>query len=81
MQRFAADIGDMEDVEMEIREWRRLAIQSIAFFVVVFVSGLGFSQRIQQQLEIGVHAEDNKESQSQKTVSPHRIPDQGISAK
>ncbi len=70
MQRFAADIGDMEDVEMEIREWRRLAIQSIAFFVVVFVSGLGFSQRIQQQLEIGVHAEDNKESQSQKTVSP-----------
>ncbi len=70
MQRFAAGIGDMEEMEMEIREWRRLAIQSIAFFAVVFVSSLGFSQRIQKQLETGVHAEDYKESRSQKTVSP-----------
>ncbi len=54
---------------MEMQEWRRLAIQSIAFFAVVFVSSLGFSQRIQQQLEVGVRAEDYKESQRQKTVS------------
>lgn len=54
---------------MEIQEWRRLAIQSIAFFAVVFVSSLGFSQRIQQQLEAGVRAEDYEKSQSRKTVS------------
>lgn len=55
---------------MELQEWRRLAVQSIAFFAVVFVSSFGFSQRIQQKLGVGVHAEDYRESRSQKAASP-----------
>ncbi len=55
---------------MEIREWRRLAIQSVAFFMVVLVSSLGFTRRIRHQLEAGVRAEDYKASQNREMVSP-----------
>lgn len=62
--------GGMEEINMEIQEWRRLAIQSIAFFAVVFVSSLGFSQRIQQSLEVSVQAEDQRETKTREIVFP-----------
>ena len=55
---------------MEIQEWRRLAIQSIAFFAVVFVSSLGFSQRIQKPLDVGVKAEEHREAKGRELVFP-----------
>jgi len=62
--------GSTEEINMEIQEWRRLAIQSIAFFVVVFAGSFGFSQRIHQQPEAGVQAESNRETGSGETVFP-----------
>lgn len=46
---------------MELQEWRRLAIQSVILLAVVLVSCLGFSQRMQNQLESGIRAEAHRE--------------------
>ena len=55
-------------VNMELQQWRRLALQSIVLLAVVFVSSLGLSQRIQKQLEAGVRAEEKRQAGSRKTV-------------
>lgn len=53
---------------MEIREWRRLAVQSVVLLAVVLVSCLGFSQRMQNQLEVGVRAEEQRETQGNRVA-------------
>lgn len=54
---------------MELREWRRLAIQSVALLAVVLVSCLGFSRQMQGQPDAGVQAEDRRRSAGEHVVA------------
>lgn len=44
---------------MEIKEWRRLAVQSVSLLLVVFVSCCCFSERLKGSAEPVVYAEEN----------------------
>ena len=47
----------IQEKKMEMKEWRRLAAQSVSLLLVVFICCICFSQRLQQSAQTEAHAE------------------------